>query len=110
MPGGKVDPGETLREGLAREVFEESGLTVTEVTTKLTERPFTGSKGDKWKQYCYVVKVKQPPEVKLDPVEHQEWRWCGEEEVKGLDRLGNMTLLMDEAFRLENKRIGLGSM
>lgn len=29
VPGGRLEPGETLLEGLAREVGEESGLTVT---------------------------------------------------------------------------------
>jgi 8-oxo-dGTP diphosphatase len=27
-PGGVIDPGESIRQGLAREVFEETGLTV----------------------------------------------------------------------------------
>jgi 8-oxo-dGTP pyrophosphatase MutT (NUDIX family) len=99
MPGGKVDPGETLRQGLHREVFEETGLTVIEVTAKLTEKRWQSPRtGENWAQYCYVVKVQQPAEVKLDPVEHQDWRWCTQEEVEGLDRLGNQTVLMEEAF------------
>ena len=28
LPGGRVEPGETLREGLIREIAEETGLTV----------------------------------------------------------------------------------
>ncbi|SMR45202.1 unnamed protein product [Zymoseptoria tritici ST99CH_3D1] len=98
MPGGKVDPKETLREALVREVFEETGLTVEDVTAKLTEKRWDRPGGVKWAQYCYVVKVKQPAIVKLDPEEHQEWRWCGLEEVEELDRLENQTALMQEAF------------
>ncbi len=42
-PGGVIDHGETLLEGLAREVFEETGLTVRGWTTR-----------------CYTVTVDAP--------------------------------------------------
>ncbi|CAK1360395.1 unnamed protein product [Cercospora beticola] len=105
LPGGKVDPGETIREGLIREIFEETGLHVVEVVGKLAETPWTSQRGQSWLQYSYVVRVQQPAEVRLDPVEHAEWRWSFEEELEELLRLPNQKRLMAEAFKFENERL-----
>ncbi|KAI5360627.1 putative NUDIX hydrolase domain-containing protein [Septoria linicola] len=105
LPGGKVDPGETIRQGLVREVFEETGLTVREVVGKLSEVSWTSPKGVAWQQFSYVVTVQQPVEVRLDPVEHAEWRWSKEEDVPVMDRLPNQKKLMAEAFTFENERL-----
>ncbi|KAF2210559.1 hypothetical protein CERZMDRAFT_91099 [Cercospora zeae-maydis SCOH1-5] len=105
LPGGKVDPGETIREGLVREVFEETGLHVLEVVGKLSETDWTSQRGSRWLQYSYVVRVRQPTEVRLDPIEHAEWRWCVEAELSELLRLPNQKRLMAEAFKFENERV-----
>ena len=106
MPGGKVDPGETIRQGLVREISEETGLTVQGVVGKLSEVNWTSPKGQAWKQYTYVVTVRQPVEIRLDPVEHGEWRWSLEEDVAGLGpRLPNQVKLMAEAFKFERERL-----
>ena len=108
LPGGKVDPGETIREGLVREIFEETGLVVADVIGKLSEVRWTSPKGQAWLQYTYVVTVRQPVEVRLDPVEHGEWRWSFEEDVAGLGlRLPNQVKLMAEAFGFERERLAL---
>ena len=108
MPGGKVDPGETIRQGLIREIFEETGLTVQGVVGKLSEVNWTSPKGQAWKQYTYVVTVRQPVEIRLDPVEHGEWRWSLEKDVAGLSpRLPNQVKLMAEAFKFERERLAV---
>lgn len=50
LPGGKVDPGETAREAVVRELFEETGLSVVEVGNCLYEDDNTG-------HYCYTFEV-----------------------------------------------------
>lgn len=54
MPGGRIKPDETTREGLVREIQEESGLNIAEVGPVLgLFDGFPEIKGEK----CHVVRV-----------------------------------------------------
>ena len=50
LPGGKVDPGETPKEAVVRELFEETGLETSEVGSRLHEADNTG-------HYCITFEV-----------------------------------------------------
>jgi 8-oxo-dGTP diphosphatase len=71
LPGGRMDPGETIEQTVVREVKEETGLTVT-ILSKIGEYVEKGIKDDIEYEYyptCFVVKpvggevIKQESEI-----------------------------------------------
>lgn len=94
IPGGGVDPGETILDGVAREVLEESGLAVTEIVELIEQLEH-----DDWEtveggylfhtrrkarivKFTFVVEVEDVNTLKLDPNEHQDYVWATEAECR----------------------------
>jgi 8-oxo-dGTP pyrophosphatase MutT (NUDIX family) len=100
VPGGKIDPAETVRHALDREVLEETGLRVCRVVTALPMVRWEDIRRVRknWTQYVFVVEVERSVDIRLDPHEHDEWRWVVEEDVCDLLRLWNQSMLMVDAF------------
>lgn len=73
LPSGKVDPGETLDQSLAREVLEETGLTVTAVNRYLGNFDYRSSSGKRSRQYNFAVDVEKSEPVEL--TEHDAYAW-----------------------------------
>ncbi|KAI1288551.1 NUDIX hydrolase domain-like protein [Xylaria venustula] len=83
VPGGTIDAdGQTVLQGLARELWEETGLRARHISgrvgkgyTFLTHRPTCVCK------HSFVVEV-EAFEVKLDPEEHVAFLWVTEDEAR----------------------------
>ncbi|KAK5994480.1 hypothetical protein PT974_04955 [Cladobotryum mycophilum] len=121
VPGGAVDPEDiSILHGCARETVEEAGLKAKHFKRLINEGEgkekwsvFTNSRGTKIiSSFAFEVEVEEGVEVKLDPNEHQDWTWVGEEEVKaGVTRDGKRIPLsasmvqnrLSEAFRLRRQ-------
>lgn len=59
LPGGRVDPGETVEQTIVREVKEETGLNVT-VVSKIGDYHEQGAQGGVEYDYypaCFLVKI-----------------------------------------------------
>ncbi|KAF8542593.1 NUDIX hydrolase domain-like protein, partial [Trichophaea hybrida] len=83
VPGGGTEPCDaTLLDTVVREVREETGLEVVAVTHDLGVVEFVG-RGGRGKKFSFVVEVVEG-EVRTNPGEHTEWRWCTGEDVGGL--------------------------
>lgn len=89
-PGGGVDPTDaTLLHAVRRELFEETGLVLTQVLGLLDGSTEWDTRAGRWRKLTFLVRVSgrevegdhRPPDVVLEPNEHQEFVWATEQEV-----------------------------
>jgi len=86
---GKVEEGESFVQAAQREVFEETSLIAPLENFIFTKKEFffTDRWGKEAWEYCFYLLLDSPflPEIKIDPVEHQEFKWCLLEELHESD-------------------------
>ncbi|KAK0113945.1 hypothetical protein ONS96_014794 [Cadophora gregata f. sp. sojae] len=86
IPGGGVDlTDSTVLHGVAREVLEETGLTVTHIKRLVGSEDglaFVTRRGLRVVKFAFEVEVRGGEEVKLDEKEHRRFLWASEEEVR----------------------------
>ena len=99
LPGGHVEPGETIHQCVERETLEETGLVVEEVLGEFAELLWESrSSGKKNVQLNYAVTVQEPYELRLNPEEHSEWMWAEEDKVDELLMTPAMNKVLRDSF------------
>lgn len=80
VPGGRIDPAESLQEALKREVMEESGLSVTAATVFDVSERFQDIQGEE----CHVVRVyylcRASGKVTIS-TDHDAYEWVNPQEL-----------------------------
>lgn len=99
IPGGHVEPGETVLQSLQRETFEETGLVIEKVVGEVARMEWELEKsGEKKVKFNYAVPVQEPNHILLNPEEHTEWMWVGEEQIEGLALTSEMEKVVRDAL------------
>lgn len=82
LPGGHIDFGEDIVEGLKREVMEEHGMNIS-VGDSFSVVTYTNYvKGSHSIEVDYFAKFTDPLEsIKVNPEDHSEYRWITENEI-----------------------------
>ena len=93
FPGGKVEPGETDKEAVVREIKEEFGITVVDVGKKIAETSFIHNE-EKVLLHAYRIYVPHDGiEKKYTLTEHTEYNWIPAEDVAKLNFVDSDLLL-----------------
>lgn len=99
MPGGRIDPGSSLRENLAREVLEESGLTLIGEPRVIGAQDIFTKDGTR-----HVVRITYVGTAEGEPKlsdEHTEFVWVTLVEMKQLPDLDSyLKALLDNTAAL----------
>ncbi len=82
LPGGHIDFGEDIIEGLKREVVEEHGMHIS-VGDPFYVFTYTNNiKGSHSIEVGYFAQFIDPIEnIKINPEDHSEYRWIAESEI-----------------------------
>lgn len=80
IPGGGVEQNEQLTDAVSREVEEETGLQVKDITAYLGSFDYPSKTGIITRQFNFAVDVQPPIHVQLS--EHDAYRWIAESEIE----------------------------
>jgi 8-oxo-dGTP diphosphatase len=102
LPGGHVEQGESLRDALERGLNEELQI---QVKVGQTVDAFTYISEEKLKcEVVYLCQVIGDSEPTLNPADHSESLWLGEDEIDKFGKNDDEMAILRQGFKLLNKK------
>ena len=85
IPSGNLEQGETLFEGLIREVKEETNLDVESIGNYVDSFDYISGSGKKARQFNFMVKTKNTDNINL--TEHDYYLWQSIDKVNNNNKI-----------------------
>lgn len=95
LPGGGVDADETIEQGAARELYEETGLEIDKIIGTFEGFDYTTPNKPKVRQINFKVTVKHG-DIRL--TEHDMYRWIIADDIPALKTNSVMEACLYRAF------------
>lgn len=83
-PGGKLEKGETPEKAIIREVFEETGIVISEEKLISHGKYYIDTKEVQFIMYIFHARLEEFPKITLHLEEHIEFRWLPPTEALSL--------------------------
>jgi len=77
-PGGKVEPGESHKEAMKRELKEEISVKLVEMRPYCAYKATNETTGQPQKVHCYLVEIKGTPSQKAELTKSM---WCSSQDI-----------------------------
>ena len=110
---GAPENDETLSEGAKRELYEETGYSPSSLIK--TDISYIIPMEDRWKdiypedtkeipEYLFIAKIYLSSPPKIDPIEHNDWKWSSYEEAMNLLSLEDNKRALEFVHRFLGKK------
>lgn len=103
LPAGKKEHDENLKQGVSREVAEETGLVLTEPSVTYFDSLYVsdGSFDIEW--HIFSTRLTELPLISISPSEHSAYRWVSPDEALGMPLIHDLP----ESIKLFYERSGM---
>jgi 8-oxo-dGTP diphosphatase len=102
IPGGKLNIDEIPINGLAREIYEETGINLIPDFFKFLGKALSKTSCDGiYGLYIYYIQIQKKPEIKINLHEHYLYKWVTLSEFESL----NLLTAQYEAYRFVKKSL-----
>lgn len=102
LPGGKLELGETFKEGVIREVYEEVGLKLIPSSTIEHGKLYIQRHDSEFIMHLFSFSYDTLPEVVLNLNEHTEAKWATYEEAQKMPLIIGGLKTLDHIIYVKN--------